>query len=84
MMCRRSEKQWTSRFDVSSVSRADLRITEPIAMELLAGVDTPLRETQISVLVDGLRPCPSNPHSTTEQRPKFMSPPDELGDRFIV
>lgn len=39
----------------------DVRITEPIIMELLAGADTPLRESRISQLVNGLPLVPLNP-----------------------
>lgn len=39
----------------------DLRITEPITMELLAGADTPRREASISKLVDGLPLIPIHP-----------------------
>jgi predicted nucleic acid-binding protein len=38
--------------------RADIRITEPIVMELLAGADTPQREAAISTLTNGLTLLP--------------------------
>jgi len=43
------------------ISGADVRITEPIVMELLAGADTPARETAISRLTNGLSLLPIEP-----------------------
>ena len=40
---------------------ADIRITEPIIMELLAGADTANRETAISKLTNGLSLIPIDP-----------------------
>jgi predicted nucleic acid-binding protein len=40
---------------------ADVRITEPIMMELLAGADTPAREAAISRLTNGLNLIPVDP-----------------------
>lgn len=42
-------------------SDAELRITEPIIMELLAGANTPLREAKISQLTNGLPLLPIDP-----------------------
>ena len=40
---------------------ADLRITEPIVMELLAGANTPHREEKIAQLSNGLALVPTEP-----------------------
>lgn len=40
------------------VENADLRITEPVVMELLAGANTPKREEAISQLTNGMRLLP--------------------------
>jgi predicted nucleic acid-binding protein len=40
---------------------SDVRITEPIVMELLAGADTPAREVAISRLTNGLNLLPIDP-----------------------
>jgi len=40
---------------------ADVRITEPIVMELLAGANTPVRESAISQLTNGLPLLPIDP-----------------------
>ena len=42
-------------------SSADLRITEPIIMELLAGANTPHREEKITQLSNGLALVPIEP-----------------------
>lgn len=50
-----------SRLDGLLAAGADVRITEPIVMELLAGADTPRRESSISQLTNGLPLLPLDP-----------------------
>lgn len=50
-----------AQLDALIVSGAELRTTEPIIMELLAGANTPQREARLSQLTNGLPLLPIEP-----------------------
>ncbi|MFC5337131.1 PIN domain nuclease [Leucobacter denitrificans] len=58
---RNGDQPTVARLEALINANEDLRITEPIVMELLAGADTPLRDSRISQLVNGLPLLPLNP-----------------------